>query len=80
MATFLINIGHGPGYVPPPATGTVFTDVPAESWAAPFIEQLFAEGSTAGCESSPPKYCPARAVLREETAVFLVNAFNLAMP
>jgi S-layer homology domain len=80
MATFLINIGHGPGYTPPPATGTVFADVPASYWAAAHIEQLFAEGGTGGCQTNPLRYCPTQAVLREEMAVFLVNAFDLVMP
>jgi hypothetical protein len=80
MATFLIRIGHGPGYTPPPPSGTVFNDVPATYWAAPYIEQLFAEGGTAGCQSNPPRYCPEQSVLREQVAVFLVRAFSLPLP
>jgi hypothetical protein len=80
MSTFLIRIGHGPGYTPPPATGTDFTDVPADFWAAPYIEQLFAEGGTAGCQPNPPRYCPDQSVLREQMAVFLVRAFNFTLP
>ena len=80
MATFLIRIGHGNAYTPPPATGTVFTDVAAAYWAAPFIEQLYHEGGTAGCSTSPPKYCPETILSREEIATFLVRAYNLPLP
>ena len=72
MAVFLLTAEHGPGYVPPPATGTVFTDVPAGSFAAAFIEQLAAEEITAGCGGG--LYCPNAPVTREQMAVFLLVA------
>ena len=78
MAVFLLRAVHGPGYTPPPATGTVFTDVPASYWAAPWIEQLAAEGITTGC--APNLYCPGDPVSREQMAVFLTRAFRLPLP
>jgi hypothetical protein len=80
MATFLIRIGHGSSYTPPPATGTTFNDVPANYWAAPFIEQLFRDGGTAGCSTSPPMYCPETILSREEISTFLARAYNLPLP
>jgi hypothetical protein len=80
MATFLIRIGHGNAYTPPPATGTAFQDVPVSYWAAPFIEQLFEEGGTAGCATNPARYCPESILLREEIATFLARAYSLPLP
>ena len=74
MAVFLLRAEHGASYTPPPATG-VFTDVPTTHWAAPWIEQLSAEGITGGC--GVDTYCPSTPVTRAQMAVFLVRAFNL---
>ncbi|HKI06206.1 MAG TPA: S-layer homology domain-containing protein [Thermoanaerobaculia bacterium] len=80
MATFLLRISHGPSYTPPPATGTTFQDAPANYWATPYIEQLFRDGGTAGCSSSPPLYCPEQLVVKEQVATFLDRAFSLPIP
>ncbi|HEX9943589.1 MAG TPA: PQQ-dependent sugar dehydrogenase [Thermoanaerobaculia bacterium] len=70
MAVFLLKAEHGAGYTPPPATGTVFNDVAATSFAAAYIEQLFHEGITTGCGGG--NYCPNNPVTRNEMAVFLL--------
>ncbi|MBI3161400.1 MAG: S-layer homology domain-containing protein [Chloroflexi bacterium] len=75
MAIFLLRGEHGSDYTPPPATGTVFGDVPTDSFAADWIEQLALEGITAGCGGG--NYCPGFPVTRAEMAVFLVRAFDL---
>ena len=75
MAVFLLRGEHGGSYTPPPATGTMFADVPSTHWAAAWIEQLANEGITGGCGSG--NYCPATPVTRDQMAVFLVRAFNL---
>jgi hypothetical protein len=72
MAVFLLIAEHGPGYAPPPATGTVFNDVPAGSFAAAFIEQLAREGVTTGCGGG--NYCPGSPTTRDQMAVFLLLA------
>ena len=74
MAVFLIRAVNGSGYTPPPAVG-VFSDVPANYWAAAWIEQLAALGITSGCGSG--NYCPGDVVTRAQMAVFLVRAFGL---
>jgi hypothetical protein len=74
MAVFLLKAIHGASYSPPPATGT-FADVPADHWAAAWIEQLAAEGITSGCGNG--NYCPESPVTRAQMAVFLIKAFNL---
>jgi hypothetical protein len=72
MAVFLLMAKHGAGYVPPPATGTMFADVPANGFAAAFIEQLVAEGITGGCGGG--LYCPNSPTSRAQMAVFLLVA------
>ena len=74
MAVFLLRAKYGSGYSPPPATG-VFGDVPLSYWAAAWIEQLAAEGITAGCGGG--NYCPQAPVKRDQMAVFLVRTFGL---
>jgi glucose/arabinose dehydrogenase len=71
IAVFLLRAKEGSAYVPPAATGAVFTDVPASSFAAAWIEQLAARGVTAGCGGGA--YCPGAAVTRAQMAVFLLR-------
>ncbi|HSK77589.1 MAG TPA: S-layer homology domain-containing protein, partial [Thermoanaerobaculia bacterium] len=78
MAIFLLRAKHGVAYTPPPATGTVFSDVPAVFWAGSWIEQLAAEGITLGC--APGLYCPGDPVNRAQVAAFLTRTFDLSLP
>jgi hypothetical protein len=80
MAIFLLRAKHGSSYAPPPATGTVFSDVSAGYWAAPWIEQLYAEGISNGCAVSPLRYCPGSTVPRDQMAVFLARTLELVLP
>ena len=48
MSVFLLKIEHGGTYAPPACT-PLFADVVCPSLFADWIEQLFAEGITAGC-------------------------------
>lgn len=79
MAVFLLRAKHGASYVPPSATG-IFSDVPVSHWAAPWIEELYQEGITAGCGTNPLRYCPGSSVTRAEMGVFLLRTFNLPLP
>jgi Glycoside hydrolase family 44/IPT/TIG domain/S-layer homology domain len=72
MAVFLLRGEHGRGYHPPAASGAVFSDVPAGSFAADWIERLAAEGITTGCGGG--RFCPDDPVTRTQMAVFLLRA------
>jgi hypothetical protein len=74
MAVFLLRAKYGSGYSPPAPSGD-FNDVPANYWAAAWIEQLAAEGITSGCGNG--NYCPEAPVTRDQMAVFLVRTFGL---
>jgi len=74
MAVFLLRAKYGSSYSPP-APGGVFNDVDLSHWAVAWIEQLAAEGITAGCGGG--NYCPDATVTRDQMAVFLVRTFGL---
>jgi hypothetical protein len=76
MAAFLLKTKYDSTYVPPPASG-IFADVPAGDPFAPWVEQLYAEGVTGGCQAAPLLYCPHNPNTRGQMAVFLVKAFGL---
>lgn len=60
-------------------TTAIFTDVPYGSQFFDYISLMYQDGITAGCSTSPLMYCPATSVTREEMAVFIVVALDLAM-
>jgi serine protease AprX len=72
MAVFLLKSKLGADHVPPPATGTVFNDVPQGAFAADWIEELASLGVTGGCGGGA--YCPTAPVTRAQMAVFLLKA------
>jgi len=74
-AILLLRARNGSAYAPPPATGTVFTDVPATAFAAAWIEALAAAGITTGCGGG--NYCPNATLSRAQGAVLLVRTFSL---
>ncbi len=71
IAVFLLKGARGPAYTPPACTG-VFSDVPCPSQFADWVEQLAAEGITAGCGTGV--YCPEASVTRQQMATFLLKA------
>ncbi len=75
IAVLLLRAVHGAAYTPPPATGNLFDDVPADHWAAAWIEQLVAEGITSGCGGG--NYCPGALITRAQMAMLLVKSFGL---
>ncbi len=72
MAVFLEKSINGSGFTPPPATGSIFNDVPETHWAAAWIEQLYTDGITGGCGNG--NYCPENPVTRAQMAVFILKA------
>jgi hypothetical protein len=74
MAVFLLRAKYGSDYIPPAATG-IFGDVPVGTFADAWIEQLAADGITAGCGSG--NFCPFDPVTRAQMSVFLVRLFEL---
>ena len=73
MAVFLLKAKHGLSYAPPPATGTVFGDVPVSGRFASWIEQAYKEGITAGCNGGAD-FCPSDPMTRDQMAMALLKA------
>ena len=71
MATFLVRAF---GLEPGPAAG--FTDTGRTVHAAS-IDAVAAAGVTAGCKTSPLRYCPNNSVTRAQMATFLARALGL---
>ena len=75
MAVFLLKAKFGSAHVPPPCTGTVFTDVPCTGGPFdPWIEELAGLQTTGGCGGG--NYCPNNTVTRQQMAVFLLKALE----
>jgi hypothetical protein len=71
MAIFILRGIHGSAYVPPAATGTIFSDVSTSTFGAAWIEQFAAEGITSGCGGG--RFCPDDLVTRAQMAIFLLK-------
>jgi hypothetical protein len=52
---------------------TTFADVPSSHPYYEDIEILYANGLTAGCVTSPPKFCPDQIMDRAQSAVFMLR-------
>jgi len=76
MAIFLNRGVNGQDFVPEPATGTVFDDVPIGSFAAAWIETFRELQITGGCSANPPLYCPGDSVTRAQMAIFLLKVIH----
>ncbi|MGA7875940.1 MAG: hypothetical protein WCA08_09765, partial [Desulfoferrobacter sp.] len=67
---------HGSGYQPP-APIDIFSDVAPDYWAGSWIDEVYQENITTGCQANPLSYCPYGFVTRAEMAAFLVRTFGL---
>jgi hypothetical protein len=77
MAVFLLKGRQGAAYVPPACAG-LFGDVACPAgFAVDWIEELAAEGITAGCGGG--NYCPDDPNTRGQMAVFLAKTFGLLL-
>ena len=74
MAVFLLKAKELPGYTPPPCTG-IFNDVPCSNPFAPWIEELYNRGVTAGCGGG--NYCPTQTTTRGQMSAFVVLNWNI---
>ncbi len=80
MAVFIEKGKRGADFVPPPCEG-LFGDVacpptPSDPYGD-WIELLYADGVTAGCQADPALFCPNRSIPNEQMAVFLVRRFDI---
>lgn len=76
FAFVMVRARYGADFRPAPATG-VYTDVPADHWAAAHIEQLKRDGVVAGCRDQSDAFCPSEAISRASAAVWMVRQFDI---
>jgi len=74
-----VRLYYTPQVSPAPATAT-FNDVPTDHPFFQFVQALSTAGITAGCQASPPLYCPDNPVTRGQMAVFLSKLVGLYWP
>ena len=74
LAKILLKAKHGSTYVPPVASGSLFTDVSSGSFDVDWIEALSTEGITERCDAT--NFCPKEAV----TVEGFENMLNKALP
>ena len=72
-AVFVVRGVHGAGYLPPLPSEPIFADVPLSAWFAKWAHQLWLDGFTAGCATSPLRFCPDAPHTRAEATVFFVR-------
>jgi hypothetical protein len=78
MAAFVLLAREGSGYAPAPCVPpSLFADVPSTSIFCDVIEELARRGVVGGCGGG--NYCPARAVTRDEMAVFVLRTLDPAL-
>ncbi len=63
---------YGLGYIPPAATGAVYTDVQAADFNARWIEKLAADGNTEGCATN--HFCPDMIVTKGQLSKLLLKS------
>jgi hypothetical protein len=79
MAVFIEKGLKGADYIPAPCSG-IFTDVacpptPSDPYGD-WVELLFNDGITTGCQVNPAKFCPLTPIPNEQMAVFIVKAWG----
>ncbi len=78
MAAFIMR-AKGEFNPPMPLTQR-FNDVPPSNQFYNFIDRLAALNITVGCSITPPLYCPADPVLREQMAAFILRGLGEFSP
>jgi len=83
MATFVVKTYSAVGQPLPEASrngSEIFTDVTSGSTHDKDIGKIYMAGITAGCQSSPPQYCPANNLTRAEISTMLYRGFYNSVP
>ena len=75
MAVWIVRAVDGGD--PLPAGESRFADIDPGMWWVDHVEKLADLGITAGCSTTPARYCPGDSVSRAQMASFLVRAFGL---
>ncbi len=81
MAIFIIRARYGTATAFTSNPTPFFSDVPSSYYAFDWIQRLYQDGITAGCNLAPLEYCPGSPVSRGDMAIFLMRGgFNQLLP
>jgi hypothetical protein len=83
IVIFGLKLKYGDEYLPPPATGTVFSDLTDKNYyATAWAEKAYVDGLIQACGMSggKPTFCPKQLVTRGLAAYVIVRAKGLSMP
>jgi hypothetical protein len=72
-AVFMLRANFGSSFVPGPAAHIFKDDWNKGNWAEPWAEAMYFNGLSAGCSSSPRKYCPWDQIPREQAVIFALR-------
>ena len=72
-AVFMLRGNFGSGFVPDPPKHIFKDDWSKGTWAEPWAEAMYFKGLSAGCSSSPLKYCPWDQIPREQAVIFALR-------
>lgn len=78
MAAFIVR-ARGEFNPPTPASQR-FNDVPPDNIFYNFVDRLAELSITLGCQASPPLYCPADVVKRDQMAAFIIRGLGEFSP
>jgi hypothetical protein len=72
-ATFTLRASIGSSFVPVPASHIFHDDWTKGPWAEPWAEAMKSNGFSAGCLTTPLKYCPWDQIPREQAVIFMLR-------
>jgi hypothetical protein len=72
-AVFMLRGNFGSGFVPDPTKHIFKDDWKKGTWAEPWAEAMYYKGLSAGCLTSPLKYCPWDQIPREQAVIFALR-------
>jgi Tol biopolymer transport system component len=75
-AVFILRGTFTSAFIPAPATHFFVDDWSIGPWAEPWAEAMKTTGISAGCRTSPPKFCPWDQIPREQAAIFALRLEN----
>jgi glucose/arabinose dehydrogenase len=75
-AVFILRGTFTSAFIPAPATHFFVDNWSIGPWAEPWAEAMKTNGISAGCQTSPPKFCPWDKTPREQAAIFALRLKN----
>ena len=75
-AVFVDRGLHGADFAPAVPSAVQFGDLPLNHWAVEWVDALWQDGMTSGCQLQPLLFCPERPHTRAESVVFLERVRN----